>query len=59
MLRLWLFVESRPVEIRPFCGRIGAAPQLESARSGACEGSHHGIEEFLEMKYIMLGGIQV
>jgi succinate-semialdehyde dehydrogenase/glutarate-semialdehyde dehydrogenase len=22
------------------------------------EGSHHGIEEFLEMKYVMMGGLQ-
>jgi hypothetical protein len=36
---------------------FGGACRREAAfRARDC---HHGIEEFLEMKYIMLGGIQV
>ena len=23
-----------------------------------CEGSHHGIEEFVELKYVMMGGLK-
>jgi succinate-semialdehyde dehydrogenase/glutarate-semialdehyde dehydrogenase len=43
----------------PTAAALGAAPFGGAKQSGlGREGSHHGIEEFIELKYILMGGLE-